>query len=135
LKSSFISRLVDLADLVSRARSTVIRDSYRREIELVPDSEAPGRVVGALARVLTGLRLIGVEEAEAWRVTVKTGLDSLPAARLQALEYLLERDEATTTDVATELGLPNPTTHRTLGDLTAHGVLERESQGQGKADL
>ena len=41
----------------------------------------------------------------------------------------------TTTDVATELGLPNPTTHRTLGDLAAHGVLERESQGQGKPDL
>ena len=55
-------RLVDLADLVSRARSPVIRDSYRREIELVPDSEAPGRIVGALARILTGLRLIGVEE-------------------------------------------------------------------------
>jgi DNA-binding IclR family transcriptional regulator len=59
----------------------------------------------------------------------------MPAARLQALEFLLTRDEATTTDVATELGLPNPTTHRTLGDLAAHGVIERESQGQGKADL
>jgi hypothetical protein len=128
-------RLVDLAELVSRARSPVVRDSYRREIELVPDSEAPGRIVGALARLLTGLRLIGVLEAEAWRLTVKTGLDSMPAARLQALEFLLGRDEATTTDVATELGLPNPTAHRTLGDLTAHGVLERESQGQGKADL
>jgi hypothetical protein len=57
-------RLVDLADLVSGARSPVIRDKYRREIELVPDSEAPGRVVGALARLLTGLRLIGVVEAE-----------------------------------------------------------------------
>ena len=48
-------RLVDLADLVSRARSPVVRDRYRREIELVPDSEAPGRIVGALARTLTGL--------------------------------------------------------------------------------
>ena len=41
-----------------------MRDSYRREIELVPDSEAPGRIVGALARMLTGLRLIGVDEAK-----------------------------------------------------------------------
>ena len=40
------SRLVDLANLVSRARSPVVRDRYRREIELVPDSEAPGRIVG-----------------------------------------------------------------------------------------
>ena len=59
----------------------------------------------------------------------------MPAARLQTVEYLLDHGDATTTDVATELGLPNPTTHRTLGDLAAHGVVERESQGQGKADL
>jgi hypothetical protein len=130
------SRLVDLAVLVSRARSPVVRDSYRREIELVPDSEAPGRIVGALARILTGLRLIGVDEQEAWRLTVKTGLDSMPAARLDALEFLLGHDEeGSTTDVATALGLPNPTTHRTLSDLAAHGVLIREPQGQGKPDL
>ncbi len=135
LRKADADRLVDLADLVSRARSPVIRDSYRREIELVPESEAPGRIIGALARILTGLRLIGVDEGEAWRLTVKTGLDSMPAARLQTLEFLLDHDEATTTNVATELGLPNPTTHRTLDDLAAHGVLERESQGQGKPDL
>jgi hypothetical protein len=131
------SRLVDLAVLVSRARSPVVRDSYRREIELVPDSEAPARIVGALARTLTGLRMIGVDEREAWRLTTKTGLDSMPAGRLRTLEYLLTRSDAetTTTDVATVLGLPNPTTHRTLSDLAAHGVIARESQGQGKPDL
>ena len=85
---------------------------------------------------LTGQRLIGVDEGEAWRLTTKTGLDSMPAARLRALEYLLKRGdlETTTTDVAIELGLPNPTTHRTLGDLAAHAVLSRESQGPGKPD-
>jgi hypothetical protein len=136
LAAADTSRLVDLAVLVARSRSPVVRDSYRREIELVPDSEAPGRIVGALARILTGLRLIGVSEPEAWRLTVKTGLDSMPAARLRSLEFLLEQEAAaSTTDVATALGLPNPTTHRILGDLAAHGVLMRESQGQGKADL
>jgi len=135
LTESDSARLVDLADLVSRGRSPVIRDNYRREIELVPDSEAPGRIVGALARVLTGLRLIGVDEREAWRLTSKTGLDSMPAARLQALEFLLGRDEATTSDVATELDLPTQTTRRTLEDLAAHGLIARESQGQGKPDL
>jgi hypothetical protein len=134
ISSADTERLVDLAELVARARSPVVRDSYRREIELVPDSEAPGRMVGALARMLTGLRLVGVDELEAWRLTTKTGLDSMPAGRLRAFEYLLAREdgETTTTEVATELGLPNPTTHRTLTDLAAHG---RESQGQGKPDL
>jgi uncharacterized membrane protein len=129
-------RLIALSTLVARARSPVVRDSYRREIELVPDSEAPGRIVGGLGRLLTGLRLIGVHASEAWRLTVKTGLDSMPATRLRALEYLLTRDNlATTTDVATALDLPNPTIHRTLEDLAAHRLLRRESQGQGKADL
>jgi hypothetical protein len=128
-------RLVSLAVLVASARSPVIRDNYRREIELVPDSEAPGRIVGTLARLLTGLRLIGVGEEDAWRLTVDTGLGSMPAARRQALELLLGCESVTTTDVATELGLPNPTAHRVLQDLAAHRVLARESQGQGKADL
>jgi hypothetical protein len=134
LSESDVERLVALAELVARSRSPVIRDAYRREIELVPDSEAPGRVIGALARLLTGLRLIGVGDAEAWRVTVKTGLDSMPASRRQALELLLALGSATTTELASALGLPNPTTHRVLQDLAAHRVLQRESQGQGKAD-
>jgi hypothetical protein len=136
LADADVDRLVALAELVAHARSPVIRDSYRREIELVPDSEAPGRIIGALARLLTGLRMIGVGEAEAWRVTVKTGLDSMPAARRQTLEFLIEQDsDPSTTDVATWLGLPNPTTHRVLGDLAAHRVISRVPQGQGKADL
>jgi Bifunctional DNA primase/polymerase, N-terminal len=128
-------RLVSLADLVSRARSPVVRDNYRREVELVPDSEAPGRVVGALARLLTGLRIIGVDDSEAWRITVKTGLDSMPAARRRALELLLGRESATTTEIAVVLGLPNSTSHRVLEDLAAHGAIRRQSQGPGKADL
>jgi DNA-binding MarR family transcriptional regulator len=134
LSPADIDRLVALAELVALARSPVVRDSYRREIELVPDSEAPGRVVGALARLLTGLRLIGAGERDAWAATVKTGLDSIPAARWRALRLLLEVEAPTTTEVATALGLPNPTAHRVLQDLAAHGVIGRESQGTGRAD-
>jgi hypothetical protein len=136
LRAADEDRLVSLADLVARARSPVVRDSYRREIELIPDSEAPGRLVGALARMLTGLRMIGVDEPEAWRVTVETGLGSMPAARRRAISRLLSADgTASTTDIAVALGLPNPTAHRVLEDLAAHKVIDRISQGRGKADL
>lgn len=129
-------RLVALTVLVARARSAVVRDPYRREVELIPDAEAPGRLVGALGRLLTGLRMVGVDEPEAWRVVRKAGLDSMPATRRQALELLVERKQAlSTTEVAAELGLPTPSTRRVLEDLAAHGVIGRESQGQGKADL
>lgn len=129
-------RLVALSTLVARARSPVVRDSYRRELELVPDAEAPGRLIGALGRLLTGLRLIGADEAEAWRVAVKTGFDSMPASRRRALEFLIASGEVmSTTEVAVALGLPNPSVHRVLEELAAHDVLKRESQGQGKPDL
>lgn len=136
LTASDTDRLIALATLVARARSPVVRDPYRRELELVPDSEAPGRIVGALGRLLTGLRLIGVADTDAWTVTVKTGLDSMPAVRLRTFLLMLSRDtDVSTTEVATALDLPNPTTHRVLEDLAAHGVIARKSQGQGKADL
>ena len=75
--------------------------------------------------------MIGAGETEAWRVTVKAGFDSMPAARREALELLIIRDDAaTTTEVATELGLPTQTTRRVLEDLAAHEVLVRQSQGE-----
>jgi hypothetical protein len=130
------TRLVAVADLVSCARSPVIRDPMRREIELVPEREAPARLAGALARLLTGLRMIGTDDVEAWRVTVKTGLDSMPVARRRAFEYLADSStQRTTTEVAVLLGLPNPTTHRVLQDLAAHDVIQRFPQGEGKADV
>jgi hypothetical protein len=136
LSEADTERLVALAVLVARARSPVIRADYGRELELVPDSEAPGRIVGALGRLLTGLRLIGVSENEAWRVAVKTGLDSMPAVRLRAFELMLTRDDdVATTDIATALDLLSQTTRRTLEELAAHGVIARHSQGQGKADM
>jgi hypothetical protein len=65
-----------------------------------------------------------VAEKEAWRIVTKSGLDSMPAARRRALELLIDREEAaTTTDIATALGLPNPSTHRVLEDLAAHAVI------------
>jgi DNA-binding IclR family transcriptional regulator len=41
---------------------------------------------------------------------------------------------ASTTAVAKELGLPTNTARRILEDLTAYGLIERKSQGQGNAD-
>jgi IclR helix-turn-helix domain len=80
--------------------------------------------------------MVGVDEPEAWRVVRKAGLDSMPAARRQALELLVASKQAlSTTEIAAELGLPTPSTRRVLEDLAAHGVIGRESQGQGKADL
>ena len=129
-------RLVALAHLVAHARSAVDREGFSsREIELVPDAEAPGRLVGVLANMLDGLRTIGVGQAEAWRLVTKIGLDSMPGQRRRIFEHALRSDSTTTKKAAAALGLPTNTTRRVLEDLTAHGVMERVADGEGRADI
>ena len=77
------ARLTALATLAVRCRSAVERDSYSREIQLVPEPEAPGRLALALSRLLTGMRAVGVPNREAWGVTAKVALDCMPALRLR----------------------------------------------------
>jgi hypothetical protein len=128
-------RLVGLAELVARCRSAVVRDSYSREIELIPQSEAPTRIVVVLARLLSGLDAIGCDRDRAWHVLTKAALASIPAIRRDAMNALSVTDHELETGVlAIQIGYPTKTTRRTLEDLVAHGIAERESGGPGKSD-
>ena len=75
-----------------------------------------------------------VEQAVYARIGL--ALDSVPPNRRSAYEFLdsISLAEASTTAIATELGLPTNTARRILEDLTAYGLTERISQGQGKPD-
>ena len=84
-------RLIALSHVRRQARSAVERDGYTREIELIPQSESPARLVVVLARMLSALRCIGVTEADAWQVTMRLGLDSIPAIRRSMIEHLADR--------------------------------------------
>jgi Bifunctional DNA primase/polymerase, N-terminal/Primase C terminal 1 (PriCT-1) len=130
-----IERLVLLSDFVTLARSPVERDGYTREVELVPDPEAPARFAGMLAAILEGLRAVGLDDRDAWPLVVKVAFDSMPAQRRKVLELLADADTITKRQAAEALGLPTTPTGRTLEDLAAHGVLVRESGGEGKADV
>lgn len=128
-------RIIDLAVLVCRCRSAVERDSHTREIELIPDREAPSRLALVLTRLFVGLRLLGVPAAQAWPVLRRIGMDSMPALRRQVFEQLVGRGApVTTTDVATAVRYPTQTTRRALEDLAAHQVVQRIPGGEGKAD-
>jgi hypothetical protein len=126
-------RLIALATFVVRARSAVERDSYSREIELVPDAEAPTRLVVVLDRLLAGLDAIGCDRDDALRLVTKAALDSIPALRLAALYALHDHGVLDTNAVAEQVRHPATTTRRALEDLTAHGLVECERQGEGKA--
>jgi energy-coupling factor transporter ATP-binding protein EcfA2 len=129
-------RLISLAALTVVCRSTVERDGYSREIELIPEAEVPTRLAIVLDRLLAGLDAIGVERKVAWEVVVKAALDSIPATRSAVLRVLYLAGELTsTTAVAQELGYPTNTTRRVLEDLTAHGVAIRVKPAPGQQNV
>jgi len=127
--------LISLATLVVRARSAVERDGYRRDIELVPGSEAPTRLVIMLARLLDGLDAIGCDRNLAMRHVQKVAFDSVPALRLAVLRSLHDDGTQDTNAISETVRHPTQTTRRSLEDLVAHGLVECTRQGDGKAHI
>jgi hypothetical protein len=127
--------LVALVSLAVRCRSAVERDGYHREIQLVPYPEAPTRLALILARLMAGMRLVGVPGPDVWRVVTKVALDSMPQLRRVVFDLLnTSLDPIDTTSIATAIGYPTQTTRRACEDLAAHGVVDRLPGGEGKAD-
>jgi hypothetical protein len=118
-------RLVDLATIGTRCRSSVVRDSYRREIDLVPQPERVPRLLAQLGQLLSGLLAVGVQHDEAWRIPGKAALDGMTAGRRRVLDTLTggSLDRATST-VAGFARLPETTAQRHLEDMAAIGVVE-----------
>jgi hypothetical protein len=72
-----------------------VLEKTTREVELVPDAEAPARFVLVLASLLEGLRLLGIDDATAWLLVTKVALDSMPTAieRLENPAAVLSRSD------------------------------------------
>jgi hypothetical protein len=112
--------LVDLADFAVKARSAVERDGYDREIVVMPEPEAPARLVGALSSILAGLEAIGANSPTCWEILDKVAWDCIPAMRRRILQHLHEHagtPESTSTVVAAT-GIPKRTALYALEDLT-----------------
>jgi hypothetical protein len=128
-------RLARLAGLVTQARSPVARDG-QGEIDLVLDAEAPTRLAKALERLFAALGTLGVDRPTAWAVIGRVALDSVTKLRRAVLETLpTDGTKLSTSQVAVAVAHPTRTTRRALEDLEAHGVIVRESQGEGRPDL
>jgi hypothetical protein len=128
--------IADLADFVSLARSAVVRDGNTKAIELVLDPEAPGRLVKQLDGLLQGLSVIGLERGKALRVVARIASDCLPPLRLAVLRQLAGADGfVSTSKLGEALRLPTTSTRNVLEELTPRGIVSRQTQGEGKADL
>jgi hypothetical protein len=125
-----IARLVGISDFVTWARTTVERDGYRREVEVLPEREAPGRLARQLASYLIALEAVGADTPTAWRIIHKVGMDCLPALRRQVLEHLHANPGAHRIgNVMQAADAPRTTVERTLEDLTLLHVLDRDKAG------
>jgi hypothetical protein len=130
------TRIIALATLSVRCRSAVERDGRTRDIELIAESESPGRLVLALSQLLAGVTAIGAHRSDAWQVVTKVALDCIPALRFRVIQRLAEATRAMETAVVADLvNCPLQTTRRALEDLTLHGVVSRIGEGQGKGGL
>jgi hypothetical protein len=125
-------RLILLSDLATRCRSAVERDGRDREIELVPQPEAIGRMQAVFTQIVRGMRVAGIADDEIERLTSALALDSIPKVRRNDIEFLAGATlgvNFTSAEIADSLCLPTPTLSRALADLAAHDVVVRRSDG------
>jgi hypothetical protein len=118
LSTTEVEWLIDLADYIVRARSAVERDGYDREVVVLPTAEAPGRLVGALGALVSGLQAVGADTETVTRIVNKTAWDCVPMMRRRILDVLrAQPGRVTTSAVSVATSIPTTTAGRTLEDL------------------
>lgn len=134
VKGDSRKRLVSLANFAIFCRTPVQRDPYKHDITGVSKPEAPGRFITAIQQLLQGMRLIGIKEEEAWRVTCRIAMDSMPELRLRIIQALSthKKDELSygTIEMAEHLQYPSTPIRRCLEDLEALRMVERTTDGK-----
>jgi hypothetical protein len=136
------AQLAQMADFVTRCRSGVVRDGYRRELEYAPEPEMPARFAKQLYELLRGVALVcGHEEAteEDYDRIARVALDCIPAVRRTVLRTIatlptMAAEALTTTQVAQTVQYSTAAVRRALEDLQALGILHVTKGGQGVAD-
>jgi hypothetical protein len=116
--------LVRLADFSTAARSSVERAPYTHEIEQIPESEGPGRLIRALQQLWAGLELIGVDHSRRRYLIQKAALDSIPPIRRICINYLSEHGESSSSEISDSCRYSHSTIARNLEDLQCHSVVE-----------
>jgi hypothetical protein len=121
--------LVLLVEFASRCRSAVERHPYSREIILIPEAEAPARLIRSAAQLRRGLHTIGVNPQRARDLVTKTMLDCIPPVRRCVLNYLTSATSDRAASIVQSTGLAKETLRRALEDLRCHGIVESSASG------
>ena len=79
-----VSWLAKLADMVTRARSPVLHDGYKRELNYAPEPEGPARFMKQLYALTQGITLVNghhVADAHDLFVITRVGRDCITKVR------------------------------------------------------
>ena len=121
-------KIVSLACLVVKARSGVVRDSYKKTLEYIPDPEAPARLVKQLVTLAYSLAIVNRRKTvniKDYSLVLKVGLDCIPKQRLLILNFLRKNPEQqfTTSEISEGINYSTEGARIHLEDLNAHGVI------------
>jgi hypothetical protein len=130
--------LARVADLVTRARSPVLRDGWKRDFEYAPEPEMPARLARQLHALLRGIALVAghvVVQPEDTARIARVAADCIPGIRRKVLDALQHVDGwVRTTDVANSVQHARTTVVRALEDLQGLGLVSCKKGGQGVPD-
>jgi hypothetical protein len=111
-----VDALLQVADLVTRARTAVERD-FKGEPLFAHALEMPTRFAKQLVQVMRGSIALGMTRAKAQAAAMRCARDSLPPLRRRVLLDLVGNDGALTSEVVKRVQLPRTTVDRTLQEL------------------
>ncbi len=125
-------RLLRAADLVTRARTAVMRDT-RGNVTDAHAPEMPTRFARQLMQLVRGGVAIGMSVEEAMDLAIRCARDSVPPLRLAILVDLADHPRSLVSDVRKRLQKPHNTIDRELQALHMLGLvtLDEDSQGSG----
>lgn len=127
-----LEALLDLADVVTRARTAVERD-FQGNPAFAHALEVPTRFAKQLVQIVRGGLAIGMSRDAAMAVACRCAGDSMPPLRNRVLSYVAANQCSLTAKVVAALQLPRNTVDRTLQELHLLGLLVVDEQPYGQS--
>jgi hypothetical protein len=125
----FIDKIINLAQLMSIMRASVIRERYSKEITHQPIIELATRIVKQLVKISIGIAQFKnkkITDEEEYKIIKKLALHSMPSRYEDILRYsYLHKDNFDIKFLIEKTKLPSITIQRLLENLTLIRVLER----------
>lgn len=122
--------LLDLADLVTRARTAVERD-YQGNPAFAHALEMPTRFAKQLVQIMQGGLSLGMSRRYAMTTAERCARDTMPPLRRRVLGDIAAHPASRTAEVVKRLQLPNTTVDRVLQELHLLGLLVVDDQPWG----